>query len=51
VVEPEPQRDAAPAPTAPNLMFNNGRLSNMSQAMTISYFSSFPIQFYTDFNH
>jgi hypothetical protein len=30
-VEPEPQRDAAPAPTAPNLMFNIGRLSKMSQ--------------------
>jgi hypothetical protein len=35
-VEPDPQRDAAPAP---NLMSNIGGLSKMSQSITISYFS------------
>jgi hypothetical protein len=35
----EPQRDTTLAPTALNLMFNIGRLSKMSQTLTVSYFS------------
>jgi hypothetical protein len=37
--EPETQRDAAGAPTAQaqNLMFNVGRLSKISQAITVFY--------------
>jgi hypothetical protein len=45
-VEPEPQRDAVPAPAAPattapalNLMFNIDGISKMSQNVTVSYFS------------
>jgi hypothetical protein len=52
-VEPESQRDAAPAlgPTAPasNLMFNIGRLSKMSQTTALQFFT-FPIQFNTNLN-
>jgi hypothetical protein len=41
VAEPEPQRDAAPAPapTASNQMFKIGRLSKISQTIKILYFS------------
>jgi hypothetical protein len=35
-VEPESQRDAAPALTAPNLMFNICRLSKMSQTIPVT---------------
>jgi hypothetical protein len=46
-VEPEPQRDAAPAALAqaPNLMFNIGGLLKMSQ--TITTFFTFPFTFST----
>jgi hypothetical protein len=39
VAEPEPQRDAAPASdaTGPNLMFNKGSLSKMSQTIRFPF--------------
>jgi hypothetical protein len=45
-VKPEPQRDAASAPTAPalKLRFNIERLLKMPQTLTVSYFSG--LKFY-----
>jgi hypothetical protein len=41
LAEPEPQRFATLAPTAPtpNVMFNKGKLSKMSQSVTVFDFS------------
>jgi hypothetical protein len=51
LVEPEPQRDAAPASTAlaPNLIFNRGtgRLLKMSQTVPVSVFLLIPFDFIT----
>jgi hypothetical protein len=46
LVEPEPQRDAAPAP---NLVFTINGLPKMSQTATVYYF--FPIHFHNKLEH
>jgi hypothetical protein len=55
LLEPDPQQDAAPAPTAlapralaPSLMFNLGGLLKMSQNATVFHFS---INIFNHFNH
>jgi hypothetical protein len=44
LMEPEPQRDAAPALTAPDLMFNIGRLSKNFTNYTAKNFLLFPFK-------
>jgi hypothetical protein len=38
-MEPEPKHDTAPAPTALNKIFYRSGLLNMSQSVTVIYFS------------